>query len=210
LQFLAAALAGLGGASAAKPIRVWIVGDSTSIDYTPAVRRIRAGRAVIHHDPGNAMYTGSGLAGLDAWLGTTRWDVSLFNFGPPDLKFVGPDAKSAAWREDGARQTEPDIDACRIANIGRRLRATGVRPSRHPADDPRYHAAALRPLSIEADELHALALPQLDRWHGPVNVHFTTVGSEELGRAVAEAIRRGLGRDRSAFQAPFPEAGAAQ
>jgi acyl-CoA thioesterase-1 len=68
--------------------RVLLIGDSISIGYTLEVRKLLAGKANVHRNPGNGGPTINGLARLDEWLGTSRWDVIHFNWGLHDLKVL--------------------------------------------------------------------------------------------------------------------------
>ena len=61
--------------------RMLLIGDSISIGYTLPVRERLAGKANVHRIPENGGPTTNGLARLDAWLGTQRWDVIHFNWG---------------------------------------------------------------------------------------------------------------------------------
>ncbi len=192
--------------------RVLIIGDSISIGYTPQVRALLTNRAVVVHNPGNAMHTRHGLANLDAWLGTDRWDVIHFNFGLHDLKHVTAEGRPAMARGEGRRQVDLPEYRANIEAIGRRLVATGARvifatttpypdgtrPYRDPADSARYNAealAALTSLGIAVNDLATLAAPSLHRWQQPVNVHFTEEGRRALGTATAREIWRALGHD---------------
>ncbi len=208
LGLLAVGGAAAGGTNSLP--RILIIGDSISIGYTPYVRTLLTNRAVVVHNPGNAMHTRHGLANLDAWLGTDRWDVIHFNFGLHDLKHVTAAGSNAMARGEGRRQVDLPEYRANIEAIGRRLVATGARvifatttpypdgtrPYRDPADCALYNAealAALKPLGIAVNDLATLAAPSLDRWQRPVNVHFTDEGSRALGVAVAREIWRALG-----------------
>jgi len=192
--------------------RVLIIGDSISIGYTPHVRTLLTNRAVVVHNPGNAMHTRYGLARLEEWLGTDRWDVIHFNFGLHDLKYVTKEGSNAVVRGEGYRQVDLPEYRANLEAIGRRLVATGARvifatttpfpdhtrPYRDPADCARYNAearAVLEPLGVAVNDLAVLAAPHLERWQKPVNVHFTDEGSRALGCAVAREIWRALGHN---------------
>ena len=68
--------------------RVLLIGDSISIDYTLPVRERLAGKANVYRIPENGGCTTNGLAKLNVWLGTQRWDVIHFNWGLHDLKLM--------------------------------------------------------------------------------------------------------------------------
>ena len=65
--------------------RVLLIGDSISIGYTLPVREQLAGTANVQRIPENGGPTALGLAKLEAWLGTNRWDVFHFNRALHDL-----------------------------------------------------------------------------------------------------------------------------
>ena len=127
--------------------RVLLIGDSISIGYTLPVRERLAGKANVHRIPENGGPTTNGLARLDAWLGTQRWDVIHFNWGLHDLKLMG----------DGQHQVSlPDYER-NLDQLVQRLKQTGARlvwasttpvpegklkTPRRPEDVPSYNAAA--------------------------------------------------------------------
>lgn len=180
--------------------RVLLIGDSISIGYTTAVRRRLAGQANVHRIPENGGPTTRGLARLESWLGTSRWDVIHFNFGLHDLKLG----------DDGRHQVEPDDYRRNLAAIVARLQRTGailvwatttpvpagVRgPRRDPADVARYNQVAQEVMDASGVRLHelgAFAQARAQRLQIPRNVHFTNAGSEALAGPVAREIRRAL------------------
>ena len=76
--------------------RVLLIGDSSSIGYTPAVRELLKGKANVHRIPANGGPTINGLKNIDAWLGKGDWDVIHFNWGLHDLKYMGPNKENLA------------------------------------------------------------------------------------------------------------------
>ncbi len=48
--------------------------------------------------------------------------------------------------------------------------------------------------NVAIDDLYTLAKPKLDKLQKPVNVHFTTEGSEVLAERVAASIQESLGK----------------
>ena len=69
---------------------VLIVGDSISMGYTPFVQQILGNKANVSHYDDNARDTNYGVANVDTWIGTTKWDVISFNFGIWDMGKVQP------------------------------------------------------------------------------------------------------------------------
>ena len=68
--------------------RVLLIGDSISIGYTLAVRRLIEGQANLHRIPENGGPTIRGVEKIDAWLGDGHWEIIHFNFGLHDLKIM--------------------------------------------------------------------------------------------------------------------------
>ncbi len=180
--------------------RVLLIGDSISIGYTLPVRELLRGVANVHRIPENAAHTRVGLAKLDAWLGTGKWDVIHVNFGLHDLKIM----------EGGARQVPVEEYERNLDAIFARLKQTGakvvfanttpvpegkVSPARDPADVGKYNAAAGRAASragIAVTDLFAAVTPHLGEYQRPVNVHFVEAGSRFLAERVVVGLRGAL------------------
>jgi acyl-CoA thioesterase-1 len=181
--------------------RVLLIGDSISIGYAPAVRKLLDGKANVHLIPANGGPTANGLQNLSAWLGEGRWDVIHFNWGLHDLRIMA----------DGAHQAPIEAYEKNLGELVARLKTTGAKliwcsttpvpegklsPPRRPADVPRYNEIAARIMQangIAINDLYAFALPRLARIQRPENVHFTEAGSEQLAQTVAEAVLQALG-----------------
>ena len=177
--------------------RVLLIGDSISIGYTLPVRELLRGKANLHRIPENGATTATGVAKLDGWLGSGKWDVIHFNFGLHDVKIM----------EDGKRQVEPAAYEANLRQIVARLKRTGARlvfatttpvpdatqnPPRRSADVPAYNSLARRVMEsegVDIDDLYGLALSRVTEIQRPANVHFTDPGYEVLARQVAEAVR---------------------
>lgn len=180
--------------------RVLLIGDSISIGYTLAVRRLLEGKANVHRIANNAADTERGLRQLQNWLGNQRWDVIHFNWGLHDLKRVS-DTETQVPLEQYERN---------LRRLVQQLKATGAKliwasttpvpeaelsPRRKTRDAIVYNEAAsriMRENGIPIDDLYSLALPRLQQIQRPANVHFTETGSELLGAQVAESIRHAL------------------
>lgn len=181
--------------------RVLLIGDSISIGYAPAVRRLLDGKANVHLIPANGGPTTNGLKNLSAWLGEGRWDVIHFNWGLHDLRIM----------EDGAHQVPIEAYEKNLGELVARLKATGAKliwcsttpvpegklsPPRRPEDVPRYNEIAARIMRANAvaiNDLYGFAQPRLAQIQRPENVHFTEAGSEQLAQTVAEAVVKALG-----------------
>jgi len=180
--------------------RVLLIGDSISIGYTPAVRKLLAGKANVHRIPTNGGPTLNGLANLQTWLGDGKWDLIHFNWGLHDLKFM----------PTGERQVSPADYEKNLRELVKQLKATGavlvwcsttpvpegeLSPKRIPADVAAYNAAAKRVMDangVATNDLYEFALPRLSEIQLPVNVHFSDAGSEVLAGQVAKVIAEHL------------------
>ncbi len=189
--------------------RVLLIGDSISIGYTVPVRERLGGRASIHRIPVNGGPTTNGLAHLDEWLGSNRWDVIHFNWGLHDLKYVGPGGSNAVPGSPGSRpQVSLEDYGRNLAGLVKRLRATGATliwcnttpipegaQSRVPGDELKYNAAAARVMQTNGvfiNDLHEFASRRLPEIQKRADVHFTAAGSMYLGTRVAAAIQSRL------------------
>ncbi len=202
---------------------ILIIGDSISMGYTPPLTRLLEGRAVVVHNPGNAAHARNGAEKIDAWLGTTKWDVIHFNHGLHDLKYVTDQGSNASSRAEGRRQVDiPEYAACletmvlRMKQTGAKLIfATttpfpeGTKPVRIPADCALYNEAALAVMKkhgVAINDLCAYAAPHLAEWQRPVNVHFLDEGSNQLALEVARQIWKALGRNPADLPVKVPPA----
>jgi acyl-CoA thioesterase-1 len=183
--------------------RVLLIGDSISIGYTVPTRQLLAGKANVHRVPENGGPTTNGIAKLDKWLGSGKWDVIHFNWGLHDVKL-----------DTGKHQVPLDAYERNLAALVKTMKATGARliwasttpvpegklsPPRKNDDVIAYNAAARRLMEgqgIAINDLYAFALPRLKQIQRPVNVHFTDEGSQALAEEVARAIGKALQRER--------------
>jgi acyl-CoA thioesterase-1 len=179
--------------------RVLLLGDSISISYTVAVRRLLTGVAAVHRAPGNCRSTRHSLADLDRYLGDGTWRVIHCNWGLHDIAQV----EAAGVQQVGIEEYERNLKALfdRLAATGAALIWATTTPvpegasSRSPADVVRYNRVAARIVAargIAVDDLYALALPRMTELQPPRNVHFTEAGAEVLAAQVARSIRDAL------------------
>lgn len=196
--------------------RVMLIGDSVSIGYTPAVRKLLAGKANVHRPLANCGSTSVGLMNLEKWLGSGKWDVIHFNFGLHDLSYLfsngsHQDAQgNYATLGSGRHKVPPPQYERNLREIVARLKKTGARliwgtttpvpvTFHHyvKGDEAEYNAVATRVMQengITINDLCAFAAPQLDRIQIKENVHFTVKGSEALAGQVARSIEAALGK----------------
>ncbi len=199
----------LEGADPALP-RVLLIGDSISMGYTPFVRELLAGRARVHHNPGNAAHTGRGIAKLDEWLGDEHWDVIHFNWGLHDLAYRPRGRKHSGLDLNGEQAWSLEEYGEHLQQLVHRLQATGAKlvwasttpvpegaAGRIPGDELKYNEVAARIMKrheIPIDDLHAHAAARLRDIQQPRNVHFTGAGSLYLAEAVAESVDAALAK----------------
>lgn len=203
------------GGTPAKPDKdlpkVLIIGDSISIGYTPFVVQMLQAEATVTHNKGNAQHTGTGLQSLDAWLGTTRWNVIQFNWGLHDLCYRNPNSKNQGGRDKvkGSLTTSLDQYEKNLDQLILRLQKSGavliwahttVVPDgdegRFAGDHKKYNEAAARVMKkhgIVINDLQTLTegfAPEL--FLKPGNVHYKPDGYKLLAEQVAGKIRSAL------------------
>ncbi len=196
--------------------RVLLIGDSISIGYTVPVRDLLKGKANVHRIPVNGGPTLNGLKHLDAWLGTSRWDVIHFNWGLHDLKYMGPTNDNlVSPTSPGSRQQVPLPEYERnLKQLVDRLEATGAKliwrnttpipegsAGRVPGDEVKYNEAAARVMAsagVITEDLYRHSLAGPGNIQLPANVHYTTEGYQYLAQHVAAAIVAQLPKGRDA------------
>lgn len=183
--------------------RVLLIGDSISIGYTPAVRAALAGKANVHRPATNCGPTTLGLAELDKWLGSGKWDVIHFNWGLHDLRIDNGVSHQVPLEQYEKNLTEL---VRRLQEIGAKLIWCTTTPvpdgtkNRRRGDEVKYNAVAKKIMDahgIAINDLYSFALPQLAKIQLPANVHFTDEGSKILGQRVADAIQQALRCDQA-------------
>jgi lysophospholipase L1-like esterase len=180
--------------------RVLLIGDSISMGYTLPVRQLLEGKANVHRIPQNGGPTKNGLAKIDSWLGTSKWDVIHFNHGIHDVKIM----------PDGKRQVEPAEYEANLRAIVTKLKATGAKlifatstpipPSplvgnRNFGSEKEYNAIATRVMNengVIINDLHSYMLPRFDELHNPNDLHYKPEGYDFLAKRVAEVIAAAL------------------
>jgi lysophospholipase L1-like esterase len=191
--------------------KVFIIGDSISIGYTPHVTEMLKEQAEVSRNRGNAQHTGTGLQQIDTWLGTTKWDVIHFNWGLHDLCYrdMNSKKKAALDKAKGTLTTTLDQYEKNLEQLVLRLKTTGavliwahttVVPAgeigRIEGDHKKYNDAATRVMKkhgVMINDLQALTEefePEL--FLKPANVHYKPEGYKKLAEQVAEKIREAL------------------
>ena len=179
--------------------RVLLIGDSISIGYTPATRKLLAGKANVHRIPENGGPTNNGTKHIKKWLGDSKWDVIHFNWGLHDLKLG-----------TGKHQVPIEDYEVNLRELVKAMKTSGAKliwasttpvpagktnPPRKNDDVIAYNAVAKKIMEengIAINDLYAFALPQLEKIQQPVNVHFNDKGSTALAEHVAAAIEAAL------------------
>jgi lysophospholipase L1-like esterase len=177
--------------------RVLLIGDSISIGYTPATRKLLAGVANVHRVPENGGPTSNGVAKIDKWLGKGKWDVIHFNWGLHDVKL-----------DTGMHQVPIAQYEKNLRSLVKTMKGTGAKliwasttpvpqgklsPKRDDKDVVAYNAVAKKIMqeeNVAINDLYTFALARLKEIQRPVNVHFTDAGSAVLAEEVAKAIRQ--------------------
>ncbi|MSQ95141.1 MAG: SGNH/GDSL hydrolase family protein [Gemmataceae bacterium] len=179
--------------------RVLLIGDSISIGYTPATRKLLAGKANVHRIPENGGPTDNGTKKTKKWLGEGKWDVIHFNWGLHDIKLGS-----------GKHQVPIEDYEKNLRELVKAMKGTGAKliwatttpvpegktsPPRKNADVIEYNKSAKKIMEengVAINDLYVFALPQLDKLQLKVNVHFTEKGSEALAVRVAATIEAAL------------------
>ncbi|VVP19382.1 hypothetical protein PS858_03726 [Pseudomonas fluorescens] len=186
---------------------VLIVGDSISMGYTPFVQQIMGDKANVSHYDDNSRDTNYGLANIDTWIGSTKWDVISFNFGIWDMGKVHPLYPNQGHNGPVAvplAQYESNLDA-----IITKLKLTNAKlvwqtitiipegePNRYAGDEDPYNAVAVRVMKkhgIPVNDLHTLtkAFPA-ELFREPHDVHYNDAGYKKIAESVAASIKKQL------------------
>ncbi len=199
---------------------VLLIGDSISIGYTRAVRRILEGEANVQRPlnerrdgPSNCGPTPRGLESLTEWLGDAKWDVINLNWGLHDLCYRNPTGQNQGSRDKvNGKQAVPVEEYKRnLEELVGQLEKTGAKliwasttvvpegeVGRVVGDDVKYNEAAAEVMArhgIPTDDLYAVTKEfSPDLFIGPGNVHFTREGYERLAESVVRSVREALAR----------------
>lgn len=187
--------------------RVLIIGDSISIGYTPALRKILKGKANVHRIPTNGGPTSRGLSQIDKWLGDGNYDVIHFNWGLHDLKFVNEKGKVVA-PEKGKHQVPLKQYEENLRKLVARMKKTNAKliwrnttpvPAgcnwRIESDENAYNEVAAKIMKendIPIDDHHSYVMQHMKEVQRPANVHFTPQGSQKLAELATAAILKEL------------------
>ncbi|MEN3941806.1 SGNH/GDSL hydrolase family protein [Prosthecobacter sp. SYSU 5D2] len=182
--------------------RVLLIGDSISMGYTVPTRKLLESVANVHRIPQNGGPTKNGVANIEKWLGSGKWDVIHFNWGIHDLKFM----------PDGKRQVETADYEANLRSLVARMKKTGAKliwatttpipkgplvPDRKFGEEAEYNAIAekvMKENGVAINDLNAWITPKLAEMQKPQDVHYHDDGSDYLAQKVAQEIRAALGK----------------
>jgi lysophospholipase L1-like esterase len=183
--------------------RVLIIGDSISMGYTLPVRERLKEVANVHRIPQNGGPTKNGLANIERWLGSSKWDVIHFNWGIHDLKFM----------PDGRRQVEPADYEANLRALVVRMKKSGAKliwatttpipkgpliPPREFGEVAEYNRIAekvMKENNVRINDLNTWITPKLGEMQKPQDVHYHDSGSDYLAEKVVEEIQAALKED---------------
>ncbi|MFT5882503.1 MAG: hypothetical protein ACI9FG_001006 [Crocinitomicaceae bacterium] len=189
--------------------KVLLIGDSISIGYTPHVKKILKGKAIVTHHKGNAQHTSTGLKKLDGWLGDTEWDVIHFNWGLWDLCYRNPTSKVQGHKDkaNGKVTSSLELYEKNLEQLVTRLKKTHAKliwahttvvpdkeAGRIVGDDKKYNDVAAKIMKkhgVTINDLHSLTKDfSFDLFAGAGDVHYKKDGYQKIGQQVAGAIEK--------------------
>ena len=182
---------------------VLLIGDSISIGYTVAVRKLLQGKADVFRIPTNGRYSSYGLQNIEKWLGQRKWDIIHFNWGLWDICYRHP--KAIRDKVNGTLTATPDKYRESMKGIVGKLKKTNAKliwcettpvpefeEGRIMGDEIKYNLIAekiMKQNKIAINRLHAHALvklPGIMKKKG--DVHFSKIGYAYLAENVAKEI----------------------
>ena len=189
--------------------KVLLIGDSISGGYSKEVKRLLDGKVAVTGPLANAEATIHGVAKLDDWIGTTKWDLIHFNWGLWDIygwKYAKEDRSPAMYEQrldtlvTRLKKTGAKLIWATTTPVCREAETTMLKQFKtevkiSPELEKEYSDAALRVMKkheIEVNDLHAVIKPEQDKVQGIDNVHFSGAGYGMLGKAVAQRIATSL------------------
>lgn len=193
--------------------RVLLIGDSISIGYTAATRKLLTGKANLHRIRENAGNTARGLKRIDQWLDSKngQWDIIHFNFGLWDLCYRNPKSKNQGNRDKVNGKLTATIEeySDNLEAIVLKLKRTNAtlifatttpvpagEVGRIEGDAVKYNQAALKIMQkhgVIINDLHSAIAPQMQQLaKGRGDVHFKAKGYQLLAQKTSESITEQL------------------
>jgi len=196
--------------------RVLILGDSISIGYTPVVKRDLQDVADVFRPQENCQHTAYGLAHVNRWLGTEKWDAIHFNWGIWDTHLITAQNElirdEAGYKGESHIRHTPDQYREHLTRLVDRMEKTGAtliwasttpcmgRTGQRFADIKSLNKVAdelMHKRGVSIDDLYEFALPNAAKWQQSDQVHFNETGNEQLGKQVSDSIRAALQQRRT-------------
>ncbi|MFN0165171.1 MAG: SGNH/GDSL hydrolase family protein [Bryobacteraceae bacterium] len=192
-------LLAVAAALSAEP-RVLVIGDSISAGYTPLVKEILAGKAVVERIETNGGDSKRVLENLESWLSKGPYDLVTLNCGLHDLKHTTD------------FQVPPKLYRANMEQIAARLKAHRQKwlwVTTTPVDDARHamRKAGFERLQKDVEAYNRISTPLMKKRKVPIcdlhvlvekegrtkllgkdGVHYTPEGYRLLAARVAEAI----------------------
>ncbi|SHE65180.1 Lysophospholipase L1 [Mariniphaga anaerophila] len=190
--------------------KILIIGDSTSLGYTPFVKEDLKEVADVFHNPGNAQHTGTGLENIEAWIGDEKWDIIQFNWGLWDLCYRHPDSKEQGKRDKINGTITFSIDEYRnnldsiVKLIKKKSDAKLVfvtstyvpenEAGRYQEDVIRYNQAAIEVMKnngVEINDIFEKSVSVHKRHGRDTNdVHYSKEGYDEIGKQISNFLKK--------------------
>jgi hypothetical protein len=188
---------------------VLIIGDSISIGYTIAVRKLLNGKADVFRPAGNCMYSGHGAKTMKAWVANRKWDVIHFNFGIWDThylhngKLIMPNNLGNYKIADLKRRYTHQQYIKNLKSVLKEVKRTkakliwasttpfvsyGKDTKKFLAENNKLAAKLMQDNRIVINDLYALARPKLKQWQQKDGCHFNPEGYTGLATQVAAKI----------------------
>jgi len=192
--------------------KILIIGDSISIGYFLYVKDALARKAEVHHNPGNAQHTGTGLEKVEEWIGNKDWDIIQFNWGLWDLCYRHPDSKLYGNRDkergtltytvgEYAANMDSIVTLFKKISDAKLIFVTSTyvpenEGGRYQKDAIRYNEAALKVMqkhAIEVNDIYEKSANIHQKFGiGNDDVHFTEKGYKKLGKLIIQPLKKEL------------------
>ncbi|WP_200587130.1 SGNH/GDSL hydrolase family protein [Pedobacter segetis] len=190
--------------------KILIIGDSISIGYTPFVKSNLKDEAEVIHCKGNAKFTDNGIAHLDEWLGTEKWDIIQFNWGLWDICYRDPNKPAEYTNRDkikGKITTDKKTYEANLQTMVNRLKQTDAKLifvtttyvpdqeiGRYNKDVMAYNAIAKQVMkrnNIVVNDLYAVSKQIHDEYGlNDTNVHYKKEGYLKLAVTITEGLTK--------------------
>lgn len=209
---LVALLLGLAGCNDASKPSVLVIGDSTSIGWTPYVQQFypnvehngKCFKQPFIHTSGaddNAEWSAHEAACIDMWLSRGHYDIVHFNAGLWDLLECGEHGVTPL--SDYLNNLQIVLDAIRkYGAYPIFATTTPVIRGNDQCVDPRrvreYNAAAMTMMisqGVQVDDLYSLMQPVQHQYHYPHNIHFDAAGYMLLASGVMTALSMAISQN---------------